>query len=257
MKRSSARKFPFTFQPILLSQLCPNPQIFIPMPVFRLIDDITFPSPDFAEPDGLLAIGGDLSPARLIHAYSLGIFPWYSAGEPILWWSPVPRLVLFPEEFHLPKRLARTINSNKFRISADTAFSEVISNCARAPRRKERGTWINPDMVEAYCNLHRIGFAHSIECWHQGALAGGLYGICLDNVFFGESMFTEITDASKVALAALITYARQANIRMIDCQMTTDHLLRFGAKELSRHLFQQLLETHITLCKPQKKWRLS
>jgi leucyl/phenylalanyl-tRNA--protein transferase len=227
------------------------------MPIFRLVDALIFPNPEFAEPDGLLAIGGDLSPARLIMAYAQGIFPWFSEGDPILWWSPAPRLILFPEEFHLPKRLARTIAAKTFTVTADTAFAQVIKACATASGRLEKGTWITPEMQQAYVRLHELGFAHSIECWQEGQLAGGLYGVCLDRIFFGESMFTKVTDASKVALAALVKQALHLKLAMIDCQMTTEHLLRFGTREVSREVFQAQLEAHISDCLPQKKWRLS
>ena len=226
------------------------------MPVFRLSNALIFPSPEFADDDGLLAVGGDLSPARLILAYSQGIFPWFSQGDPILWWSPAPRLALFPAEFHLPRRLKRTINSGVFTVTADTAFAEVIAGCATASGRVKNGTWITPEMQQAYCRLHELGFAHSIECWRDGELAGGLYGVGLDRIFFGESMFTRVTDASKTALAALAQMALQRGIAMIDCQMTTDHLLRFGTREISREEFQAQLEAHIDDCLPQKKWRL-
>lgn len=229
----------------------------MPMPVFRLIDEPIFPSPEFAEPDGLLAIGGDLEPARLLTAYSQGIFPWYSHGDPILWWSPSPRLVLFPEEFHLPRRLQRTLRSGFFKVSADTAFAEVIAGCATASGRAGQGTWITEEMQQAYIRLHTLGFAHSVECWCEGQLAGGLYGVCLDRVFFGESMFTRVTDASKVALAHLVQFALRSGIAMIDCQMTTDHLLRFGARELSRDAFQAELDRLIDRCRPQPPWQLS
>ncbi len=226
------------------------------MPVFRLTDALIFPDPDFAEPDGLLAIGGDLSPARLIMAYSQGIFPWFSGGDPILWWSPAPRLILFPREFHLPKRLRRTLAANIFLVTADTAFAQVITACASASGRLERGSWITPEMQQAYCRLHELGFAHSIECWREGQLAGGLYGVCLDGIFFGESMFTRVTDASKVALATLVEQALHLNLAMIDCQMTTEHLLRFGTQEVSRAFFQAQLDEHINQCLPQGKWQL-
>lgn len=227
------------------------------MPVFRLADALIFPAPEFAEEDGLLAVGGDLSPARLIMAYSQGIFPWFSQGDPILWWSPAPRLVLFPAEFHLPKRLKRTIDQGTFSVTADSAFAQVIAACATASGRREAGTWITPKMQQAYCRLHDLGFAHSIECWRDGQLAGGLYGVCLERIFFGESMFTRVTDASKVALAALVQQALRCHLAMIDCQMTTEHLLRFGARELSREAFQAQLDAHIDQCAPQKKWRFS
>ena len=226
------------------------------MPVFRLIDAHIFPDPEFAEPDGLLAVGGDLNPARLLTAYSQGIFPWYSKGDPILWWSPAPRLVLFPDEFRLPRRLRRTMRAGRFTVSADTAFDRVVAACATASGRMEKGTWITQEMQQAYVRLHGLGFAHSIECWREDRLVGGLYGICLDGIFFGESMFTRENDASKVALAALIDQARHLDIALIDCQMTTEHLLRFGARELSRETFRAHLDAHISGCLPQKKWHL-
>ncbi|MBM9537846.1 leucyl/phenylalanyl-tRNA--protein transferase [Desulfobulbus alkaliphilus] len=226
------------------------------MPVFRLIDAHIFPDPEFAEPDGLLAVGGDLNPARILTAYSQGIFPWYAEGDPILWWSPAPRLVLFPNEFHLPRRLLRTIKAGKFTVTTDTAFEQVLTACATASGRREKGTWITPEMQQAYIRLHGLGFAHSVECWREGVLAGGLYGLCLDRIFFGESMFTMERDASKIALAFLIDQALHLDIALIDCQMTTEHLVRFGARELSRETFRAYLDAHINGCLPQKKWRL-
>ena len=227
------------------------------MPVFQLTEDIIFPSPDLAEPNGLLAVDGDLSPARLLTAYRAGIFPWYSPGEPILWWSPAPRLVLFPGEFHLSRRVARIIRQNYFSVSADSSFQKVITTCAAIRRKKGEGTWITPEMLRAYCHLHELGFAHSIECWRDGRLVGGLYGVCLDRVFFGESMFSLETNASKVALAFLVEHAKTGAIELIDCQMTTQHLLSLGARELSRTFFQNHLRDYIKEIKPQKKWRLS
>lgn len=226
------------------------------MPVFRLEkNELSFPPPELAEPDGLLAVGGDLSPARLLAAYQQGIFPWYSGKEPILWWSPVPRLVLLPKEFHLPKRLARTIRQQLFQVSADTAFAEVITACAAL--RAATGTWITQEMQQAYIRLHELGFAHSIECRFEGQLVGGLYGLCLDKMFFGESMFSRKTDASKVALSALVSHAEKIGIQAIDCQMTTAHLLRFGSRELNRQDFSELLDQLIRRIEPQEQWRLT
>ena len=227
------------------------------MPLFQLTEDILFPSPELAEPDGLLAIGGDLTPARLLAAYRQGIFPWFSEGEPLLWWSPAPRLVLLPEQFHLPRRLGRTLRKQVFTVTTDTAFSEIIATCATIRRASGEGTWITPDMQKAYIALHELGFAHSVECWHKGELAGGLYGVSLDRFFFGESMFSHQTDASKVALATLALNAEQLNINAIDCQMTTTHLLRFGAQEFSREEFQKMLLQFIESITPQRRWRLS
>ncbi|WP_417913229.1 leucyl/phenylalanyl-tRNA--protein transferase [Candidatus Electronema sp. TJ] len=225
------------------------------MPVFRLNRELVFPPPELAEPDGLLAVGGDLSPERLLAAYQQGIFPWYSGEEPILWWSLSPRLVLFPEEFHLPRSLARTIKRGVYQVSADTAFAEVIAACAAV--RQETGTWINQDMQAAYIRLHELGFAHSVECRFEGKLVGGLYGVCLDKMFFGESMFSLRSDASKVALAALVSHARQSGIQAVDCQMTTAHMLRFGSRELDRTAFQELLERFIQRIQPQTCWQLA
>ncbi|WP_417916583.1 leucyl/phenylalanyl-tRNA--protein transferase [Candidatus Electronema sp. JC] len=224
------------------------------MPVFRLTKELVFPPPELAEPDGLLAVGGDLSPQRLLAAYEQGIFPWYSGDEPILWWSLSPRLVLFPEEFHLPRSLARTIKRGVYQVSADTAFAEVIAACAAV--RQETGTWINQDMQAAYIRLHDLGFAHSVECRFEGKLVGGLYGVCLDRMFFGESMFSLRGDASKVALAALVSHAKQLDIQAIDCQMTTAHMLRFGSRELDRQAFQELLEQLVQRIQPQPRWLL-
>lgn len=201
-------------------------------------------------------MGGDLTPARILAAYHQGIFPWYSDEEPILWWSPVPRLVLLPEEFHLPKRLARTLRKKVFEVRADTAFAQVIASCAAVRQEAGEGTWITRDMQEAYIQLHNLGFAHSLETWFEGELVGGLYGICLDRFFFGESMFSRRNDASKVALAAFMQNAEQLNIRVIDCQMTTTHMLRFGSQERSREEFDELLEQFVQQIRPQAPWRL-
>ena len=215
------------------------------MPIFQLNERTAFPSPVLAEKNGLLAIGGDLSIKRLLSAYSQGIFPWYSEDEPPLWWFTNPRLVLFPHEFHIPKRLARTLRNTDFRTTLDRDFKQVIQSCAEIRIKNGEGTWINPDMQEAYIALHHAGYTHSVECWLNDELAGGLYGVQVDNVFFGESMFTRITDASKIALVALVTYAKKQGIKLIDCQMTTNHLLNFGAREINGSEFRLLLETHI------------
>jgi leucyl/phenylalanyl-tRNA--protein transferase len=227
------------------------------MPVFRLPDEYIFPDPQLAEPDGLLAVGGDLNPARLLAAYQQGIFPWYSDQEPILWWSPAPRLILLPEEFHLPKRLGRTLRKKTFEVRADTAFAEVISACAGIRQENGEGTWITEDMQNAYIQLHELGFAHSVESWYEGELVGGLYGVCLYRIFFGESMFSRKSDASKVAFATLMSNTEQLNIRIVDCQMTTQHLLRFGSREVSREEFDDLLEQFIQEIAPQQWWYLN
>ena len=192
------------------------------------------------EPNGLLCAGADLSPQRLLSAYSLGIFPWFNEGEPILWWSPDPRMVLIPAEMKVSRSLAKTLRRGTFEIRLDTAFDQVMSECA-APRSAHGGTWISPRMQAAYGRLHELGHAHSVESWRDGKLAGGLYGVALGRVFYGESMFCRETDASKVALAHLARYLEQAGFAMIDCQMTTDHLASLGGKEVPRAEFTRRL----------------
>jgi len=192
-----------------------------------------------AEPDGLLAIGGDLSAERLLAAYKCGIFPWYSEGEPILWWAPERRAVLFTKEFDCSRSLRKRIRSGYFDVSANQCFSDVIRQCAAT--RQETGTWITPEMLYAYNELHRLGFAHSIECWRNGELVGGLYGVRLGRVFFGESMFSTVSDASKVALATLVQLCDSIDIPMIDCQQPSAHLSRLGMRLISRDKFSGLL----------------
>lgn len=212
------------------------------MPVYRLSEEIVFPHPSNAVSGGLLAVGGDLSPERLLLAYAMGIFPWYTTDEPILWWSPDPRLVLFPEELHVSKSLARVIRKNVFDVTVNRAFRRVIEACAAVRTGVGEGTWITEDMIDAYARLHELGYAHSIESWHAGELAGGLYGIALGQAFFGESMFSLKTDASKVAFVHLVEIARRLNLRFIDCQTTTEHLKRFGAREIPRSEFLSFLD---------------
>ncbi len=192
------------------------------------------------EPNGLLCAGADLSPQRLIRAYSLGIFPWFNAGEPILWWSPDPRMVLAPADIKISRSLAKTLRRGSFEIRLDTAFAQVMLACA-APRSDHGGTWISPHMQAAYGHLHELGYAHSVESWRNGQLVGGLYGVALGRVFFGESMFSRETDASKVALAHLARYLEQAGYAMIDCQMTTTHLASLGGREIPRTEFARRL----------------
>jgi leucyl/phenylalanyl-tRNA--protein transferase len=204
------------------------------MPVFVLSEKLGFPPPRLATPEGLLAVGGDLTEERLMLAYRTGIFPWYSEGEPILWWSPDPRLVLYPNEFHISRSLARAIRRGNFEISMDRAFAAVIAACGRLRHERGEGTWIVPEMIEAYCRLHGSGVAHSVEVWANGELAGGLYGVSLGAAFFGESMFTRRPDASKAALAALVCHIRCLGLQWIDCQVTTGHLLRLGARDIPR-----------------------
>ena len=207
-----------------------------------------FPPPEQAldDPPGLLAAGGDLSPARLIAAYRQGIFPWYSPGQPVLWWSPDPRAVLFPDEFKVSRSLAKTLRNGGFGVAMDEDFAAVIDGCA-APRSESLGTWITPEMREAYLELHRRGHAHSVEAWVGGELAGGLYGVRLGGVFFGESMFSRARDASKVALAHLVAVCRRNSIAVIDCQLASGHLASLGARSIPRAQFQALLEEWVSL----------
>ncbi len=205
-------------------------------------DDTRFPDPVLADPDsGLLAVGGDLAPARLLSAYSNGIFPWYDQGDPILWWSPDPRLVLFPEKFHLSGSLGRTIRRGIYQVTFDRDFAKVIKNCAEVRITSGKGTWITADMIAAYCRLHKLGHAHSVECRRNGDLVGGLYGVALGGVFFGESMFSLATDSSKVALAALVERLKEWRFDLIDCQVASAHLKSLGAGEISGAEFRRIL----------------
>ncbi|PHR23145.1 MAG: leucyl/phenylalanyl-tRNA--protein transferase [Desulfotalea sp.] len=224
------------------------------MPIFRLTDDIQFPPVDLAEDSGLLAVGGDLTSERLLCAYRDGIFPWFSIGDPLLWWFTSPRLVLFPKEFHIPKRVARYQRNCNFTITKDTAFAAVIQQCATIRTESGEDTWIIEEMKNAYEELHRLGYAHSVECWQNDTLVGGLYGVALGKVFFGESMFSRIRCGSQFALIALMKYLEKENYQMIDCQMTTNHLLRFGAREITGGAFHKLLKLHIPDILPQEHW---
>jgi leucyl/phenylalanyl-tRNA--protein transferase len=202
-----------------------------------------FPNVESAErdPDGLLAVGGDLSVPRLINAYRRGIFPWYGEGDPILWWSPDPRTTLFPDRLRVSRSLRKTLRRGRFRVSMDRDFHAVISACA-APRDEHGGTWLVPEMISAYRHLHGHGLAHSVEVWQDGALAGGLYGVAIGRVFFGESMFTRVSDASKVALVHLCRTISERGFKLIDCQVLTGHLIRMGAVQIPRADFVRMLE---------------
>lgn len=207
------------------------------MPVFRLSELPLFPPPELSEAGGLLAVGGDLSPERLLNAYRSGIFPWYSEGEPIWWHSPDPRFVLEPERLHIPRSLAKVIRRRPYEVRFDTAFAAVIRGCATAPRPGQRGTWITRAMVRAYERLHQLGVAHSAEAWREGELVGGLYGVSLGDVYFGESMFARAPDASKMAFVVLVRWMRARGVGLVDSQVRTDHLARFGAEEWPRRRY--------------------
>ncbi len=227
------------------------------MDVFWLPDKgVDFPNPNLADADGLLAIGGDLSVERLLSAYACGIFPWYNDDSPILWWSPDPRFVLYPDELHVPRSLRRSIRSRRFRITVDTAFSGVITRCARTPRPGQSGTWIVRDVIAGYTALHELGLAHSVEAWTGDTLVGGIYGVGLGRVFFGESMFYAEPDASKTALVWLVSLLRWAGYAMVDCQQVTDNLQRFGAREVRRVDFLEQLRMAMTAPTMQGRWSL-
>ncbi len=210
-----------------------------------------FPHPDTAliEPDGLLAIGGDLHPQRILHAYRQGIFPWYSDGQPILWWTPNPRCVLFPEQLKLSRSLRKSIRNKGYTVTFNQACPDVIRACATTLRRpiNTDGTWLTDEMIQAYIQLHALGHVHSVECWHNEQLVGGLYGIKMGRVFFGESMFSRHTDASKVAFATLVNKLIEEDYQLIDCQVYSEHIASLGAEEIPRSQFLDLLQMH---CQP-------
>ncbi len=217
-------------------------------------------APDFpplqqalAQPNGLLAAGGGLDPPWLLAAYRQGIFPWFNPGEPILWWSPDPRLVLLPDELRISRSLRKTLRRRHFDIRVDSAFSAVIEACA-APRAPGLGTWISAEMRDAYQAMHELGYAHSVETWRDDRLVGGLYGMALGRVFFGESMFSIDSDASKVALVHLVRFLRTRGYVMIDCQMKTAHLMSMGAREIARQQFREVLDQHVCTLQPVHQW---
>jgi leucyl/phenylalanyl-tRNA--protein transferase len=213
-----------------------------------------FPDPRTAEADGLLAVGGDLSISSLVTAYSQGIFPWFSQDSPILWWSPDPRLVLFPEKFRITDSLKQRIRNGNYTLQIDHSFEEVIRSCATVERNGQNGTWITGEMITAYIDLHHAGIAHSFETWHQGKLVGGLYGVSLGRAFFGESMFFNQRDASKIALYALVRWALAHDFLFIDAQQSTAHLKSLGAEEISRVAFLKLLKDAMKSETLKGKW---
>lgn len=214
-----------------------------------------FPPIDAAldDPNGLLAAGGDLSPERLVDAYRHGIFPWYNGGQPILWWSPNPRMVLLLDEFKLSRSLAKVVRQHRFEIRVDSAFKDVITACAE-PRNGQSGTWITPQVIDAYAALHRQGYVHSIESWRDDQLVGGLYGVAIGRMFYGESMFARESDASKVALVKLVAMLKHMQMPLIDCQQETDHLARFGARPITRRAFAGWLARLIPSPAPTERW---
>lgn len=224
------------------------------MPVYLLSNELIFPSPRLAAREGLLAVGGDLSQKRLLLAYRMGIFPWYSENEPIMWWSPDPRLILYPGRLNISKSLKKVINRGDFELTMDQNFKAVITACAESRTETNEGTWIVDDIIAAYCKLHQTGLAHSVEAWMNGQLAGGLYGVSIGRCFFGESMFTRISNASKVAFVGLVRYLQSLDFDLIDCQVTTSHLVRFGAHEVSRDRFLDELATALRAPTLKGRW---
>lgn len=220
----------------------------------KLTHHLSFPDPFDASEEGIVAYGGDLSPSRLMLAYRSGIFPWYSVNDPILWWSPDPRLILELNDFKLHRTLRKKIPH--FEIRFDSAFSQVIRACATAPRRGQKGSWIVPEMIEAYETLHALGYAHSVEAYQNGMLVGGLYGVSVGGVFCGESMFAKVPDASKAAFAVLVEHLRAWGYDFIDCQVPTNHLKSLGAKEVSRELFLQRLYNASTASSEEMLWQI-
>ena len=218
-------------------------------PYLKETEYFRFPGVEFANPNGIIAIGGNLSPGMLLSAYKQGIFPWYSEHEPLLWWSPDPRLILFPKELHISKsmqKIMKKISENGlFNITIDNDFKNVISECSKAYRKDQKGTWITKDMQNAYYKLHELGFAHSIEVWQDSRLVGGLYGISIGNFFCGESMFANVSNASKAGLIALTNVLQKKGFSFIDCQVATPHLESLGAKEIPRKKFLKLLENSL------------
>ncbi|MFD2602500.1 MULTISPECIES: leucyl/phenylalanyl-tRNA--protein transferase [Flavobacterium] len=210
--------------------------------MYFLTSELYFPSAEQASPEGIVAIGGDLSPQRLLLAYRSGIFPWFEDDEPILWWSPPERMVLFPDELKISKSMRNIINRGIFRVTFNTAFREVISNCRNIKRDGQPGTWITTDMVEAYCNLNELGVAKSVEVWQGDELVGGLYGVDLGHIFCGESMFSKVSNASKIAFIALTKQLYIANYRLLDCQVYNEHLESLGAREIEREDFLEILK---------------
>jgi leucyl/phenylalanyl-tRNA--protein transferase len=213
--------------------------------MFLLTEDIVFPDVEMANDDGLLAIGGDLSTERLLLAYKSGIFPWYNKYEPICWWSPNPRFVLFPNELKVSKSMQTVLNNGSFRFTINKAFDKVIANCKTITRKEQDGTWIQQEVIEAYTKLHQLGFAVSAEAWKNGELVGGLYGVLLGNIFFGESMFSKQSNASKFAFINFVNHLQKQNIKLIDCQIYTSHLQSLGAKMIDRKLFSEILAKEV------------
>jgi leucyl/phenylalanyl-tRNA--protein transferase len=219
-------------------------------------DDLRFPAVEYASSEGLLAVGGDLRPERLLEAYRHGIFPWYNDDQPIMWWSPDPRTVLFPEKLHISRSLKRCLRLGGFTVTLDTCFRNVMEHCAGPrPQYPDGGTWITAEMLDAYTRLHELGYAHSVETWKEGQLVGGAYGVALGGAFFAESMFTLVDDASKVALVFLVHQLQSWGFHIIDCQQSSPHVMRFGAEEIPRRTFIDHLDKALTIRERRGHWQ--
>ncbi len=210
------------------------------MPIYQLTDDLIFPPIEGAE-DGIVAVGGDLTPERLMLAYRSGIFPWFNEGQPIIWWSPAPRFVLYPEQLHISRSMKRVLNKGEFHVSFNRDFEKVIMHCKRIPRHGQDGTWITDEMELAYIRLHELGHAHSIEVWKNNELVGGMYGVMIGKVFSGESMFSKVANASKIALIHFIDEYAKKGLKLLDCQVYSDHMASMGGEEISRKQFLNFL----------------
>lgn len=227
------------------------------MPVFRIGEELLFPNPELADEEGLLGVGGDLSPKRLLLAYQHGIFPWYNDDQPILWWAPDPRCVLYPERLKVSKSMHQVLRKKPFYITFDEDFEAVMRACKTIPRKEQEGTWIDEDMVQAYKELHELGLAHSVEVWQEKKLVGGLYGVSLGQCFFGESMFSKVSNASKYGFIHLVRWLQQRQFRIIDCQIHNHHLESLGAEMISRTHFLQELDQFARQDTRQGKWTFS
>jgi leucyl/phenylalanyl-tRNA---protein transferase len=226
------------------------------MPIYQLSEELVFPHPENAVEDGILAVGGDLSTERILIAYQNGIFPWYNEGDPIIWWSPDPRCVLYTDELKVSKSMRSLFKKNEFRVTVDHEFKQVMAVCKTTPRLGQDGTWINTEMQQAYFELHNLGFAHSVEVWKEDELVGGLYGIFIGRCFFGESMFAKQSNASKYGFITLVNALKEAGVELIDCQTTTPHLLSLGAKEIDRNDFLDHLDGNCFREDTQNCWQL-
>lgn len=224
------------------------------MPVFLLNEELHFPDPREANVDGVLAIGGDLRPDRLLFAYEIGVFPWYNPPEPVIWWSPNPRCVLYTDELRVSKSMRNVFNQKKFSITYDEAFREVIEGCRDAPRSHQDGTWISSEIIDSFTWLHKLGVAHSVEVWESGKLVGGLYGISLGRMFFGESMFSLVSNASKAGFIHLVHTLNKMDFKLVDCQIYNDHLGRLGATEIPRDNFLMELDEALKKDTIQGNW---